>query len=120
MFVQSASGLGPRFAAASELGIVGWSKGRTLAQFRAGRGISSGSMHRIDDAERRRRIGTRHYLAEPLATGDLASLADGMAGIHATDPASVFMELRARTRDLARADVERALYEDRTIVKVLG
>jgi len=77
-------------------------------------------MYRIDGAERRRRIGARHHLAVPLGKGELARLADGMAGIHATDPASVYMELRARTRALAHADVERALYDDRTLVKVLG
>ncbi len=43
-----------------------------------------------------------------------------MAGIHATDPASVYLELRARTDGLAHADVERALYDDRLLVKVLG
>ena len=77
-------------------------------------------MQRIDTAERRRRIGARHALAIPRSKGELPALADDMAGIHATDPASVYMELRARTRDLTRADVERALYDDRTLVKVLG
>jgi len=77
-------------------------------------------MHRIDTAERRRRIGARHGLATPRSKDDLPRLADDMAGIHATDPASVYMELRGRTRDLARADVERALYDDRALVKVLG
>ena len=77
-------------------------------------------MHRIYAAERRRRIGTRHALAAPRPGDDLARLADDMAGVHATDPASVYMELRARTRDLTRADIERVLYDDRTLVKVLG
>ena len=77
-------------------------------------------MHKIDSAERRRRIGARHALAAPRAKDDLARLADDMAGIHGTDPASVYMELRARTRGLTRADVERALYDDRSLVKVLG
>jgi hypothetical protein len=77
-------------------------------------------MHRIDTAERRRRIGARHFLARPRPKGELAPLADDMAGIHATDPASVYMELRARTRELTHADVERALYDDRALVKVLG
>jgi len=77
-------------------------------------------MHRIDPAERRRRIGARHALAVPRPKDDLARLADDMAGIHATDPASVYMELRARVRDLTHADVERALYDDRSLVKVLG
>jgi len=77
-------------------------------------------MHRIDAAERRRRIGARHALAARRPKDDLARLADEMAGIHATDPASVYMELRARTRDLTHADIERALYDDRSLVKVLG
>lgn len=77
-------------------------------------------MQRIDTAERRRRIGARHALAAPRSKDELAALADGMAGIHATDPASVYMELRARTRDLTHGDVERALYDDRSLVKVLG
>src|SRR6185503_11984603 len=120
MFAHSASELGPRFCGGAVLGIVGWSKVRTLAQSRRPRGIPSGFMHRIDPAERRRRIGARHALAAPRPRHDLARLADDMAGIHATDPASVYMELRARTRDLTHADVERVLYDDRTLVKVLG
>jgi len=77
-------------------------------------------MQRIDTAERRRRIGARHALAARRPKADLARLADDLAGIHATDPASVYMELRARTTDLTRADVESALYDDRSLVKVLG
>jgi hypothetical protein len=78
------------------------------------------ALPRLDTGERRRRLGARHALARPRSREDLAAVADDMAGIHATDPASVYMELRARTRDLTHADVERALYHDRTIVKVLG
>jgi hypothetical protein len=77
-------------------------------------------MHRIDTAERRRRIGVRHALSAQRPKNDLGPLADDMAGIHATDPASVYMELRARTRDLTHEDVERALYDERALVKVLG
>lgn len=77
-------------------------------------------MHRIDTAERRRRIGARHALATRREKTELPALADALAGIHATDPASVYMELRARAREVTRADVERALYDDRTLVKVLG
>jgi winged helix DNA-binding protein len=77
-------------------------------------------MQRIDTAERRRRIGARHHLAKPGSKQALGPLVDGLAGIHATDPASVYMELRARAKDLRHDDVERAMYDDRTLVKVLG
>jgi hypothetical protein len=77
-------------------------------------------MHRIDTAERRRRIGVRHALSAQRPKRELGRLADDMAGIHATDPASVYMELRARTFDLTREDIERALYDERALVKVLA
>lgn len=122
MFAHSAAPLGQRLGVA--LGIVGWSKIRSLAQSSDGRSraaaISSAGMHRIDTAERRRRIGARHHLAEPVSKAALGPLADGLAGIHGTDPASVYMELRSRARDLRHDDVARAMYDDRELVKVLG
>ncbi|HXG25328.1 MAG TPA: winged helix DNA-binding domain-containing protein [Candidatus Binatia bacterium] len=74
----------------------------------------------IDNAERRRRIGARHALAKRRPVQELPALADDLAGIHATDPASVYLELRARLESLTKGDIERALYEDRSIVKLVG
>jgi hypothetical protein len=74
----------------------------------------------IDAAERRRRIGHRHHLAESARGEDLVHVADDLVGIHATDPASVYLGLRARTRELSRDTVAAALYDDRTLLKVLG
>lgn len=77
-------------------------------------------MHRIDTAERRRRIGARHHLGSGMRA-DPVTIAESLVGVHATDPASVYMELRARaTGSLAHHDVAKVLYEDRTLVKVLG
>src|SRR6266498_1051800 len=119
MLAHRARALGPR-RWVPELGIVGWSKERTLAQFRLARGISSSAMQRIDAAERRRRIGVRHHLAKPAATGDLVRVAEDLVGIHATDPASVYLGARTRVHHLAKEHLGTALYEDRTLLKVLG
>jgi hypothetical protein len=77
-------------------------------------------MHRIDSAERRRRLATRHHLAPACRIADVVSAASDQVGIHATDPVSVYLGLLARTGALTRADVERALYEERSLLKILG
>jgi hypothetical protein len=46
--------------------------------------------------------------------------ADGVLALHATDPATVHLAVRARTGMPDVADLERALYEDRTLIRMLG
>jgi hypothetical protein len=77
-------------------------------------------MERIDAAERRRRIGSRHHLARRASVSELVRVAGDLVGIHATDPASVYLGFRTRVRDLDREHLARALYEDRTLLKILG
>lgn len=43
-----------------------------------------------------------------------------MVGLHATDPASIFMEAWARTKGVTPEDVESELYESRSVVRMLG
>ena len=43
-----------------------------------------------------------------------------MGALHSSDPATVFLSSRARVRDFVVGDLERALYEDRTVARVLG
>jgi hypothetical protein len=77
-------------------------------------------MNRIETAERRRRIGVRHHLARPVGARELERVAGDLVGIHATDPASVYLGFRARTARLAKDHLATALYDDRTLLKILG
>ena len=76
-------------------------------------------MRRIGVEERRARLGLRHRLAASARAGVVEAARD-LAGLHATDPATVFLAARARMRDPQVAAVEAALYEDRDLVRLLG
>lgn len=77
-------------------------------------------MRTVTAAERRARLAARHHLAPGAGAPDVATLAAALVGIHATDPATVFLSLRARVPGAGVADVERALYDDRSVVRVIG
>lgn len=74
-------------------------------------------MH-IDAAQRRARLGVRHHLAAPA--DDAVRVSGDLVGLHATDPASVFLAARARVRDFRPPDLEQALYDDRSLARILG
>jgi hypothetical protein len=76
-------------------------------------------VRRIDTAERRARLGRRHHLAAGTGT-DPTGVARDVVALHATDPSSVYLAVAARMRDAEVAAIERALYEDRTLVRMLG
>jgi len=76
-------------------------------------------MRRIGIEERRARLGLRHHLAGTARAG-VVEVARDLVGLHATDPATVYLAARARTLDPGVAAVERALYEDRALVRILG
>lgn len=48
------------------------------------------------------------------------TVAGDLVGIHSTDPRTVFLSLWARMRAVDVGTIERALYEDRTLVRMLG
>jgi hypothetical protein len=77
-------------------------------------------MHRIDTAERRRRIGRRHHLVSEARFADPVAVADDLVGIHATDPVSVYLGFVARTTGLTRDALANVLYDDRALLKILG
>jgi hypothetical protein len=70
--------------------------------------------------ERRARLGVRHGLAPSARRDDPADVARALVGLHATDPASVFLGAAARMRAPTVGAIEGALYEDRSVVRMLG
>jgi hypothetical protein len=75
-------------------------------------------MRRISDQERRARLGVRHALAAPAS--DVVEAARSVVALHGTDPASTVLSALARTNGAVAADMERALYDDRSLVRVLA
>ena len=75
-------------------------------------------MRKIGVEERRARLGLRHQLARPAAS--VEAVADGVVGLHSSDPATVFLSAWARVDDFVPADIEDALYERRSLVRMLG
>ena len=70
--------------------------------------------------ERRARLGIRHHLASPVRAAGVVEVARGVIALHATDPASVFLAAWARMQCAEAEAIEHALYEDRSLLKMLG
>lgn len=71
----------------------------------------------ITDDDRRARLGRRHLLATTVDT--VEEVADALVGLHATDPATVFLSVCARLTTPSVAAVEKAFYERQTLVRLL-
>jgi winged helix DNA-binding protein len=74
----------------------------------------------LDDDGRRARLALRHHLAPSARARDVAELAGDLAGLHATDPATVVLAARARLESPKLQAIEDALYVERSIVRILG
>ena len=84
-----------------------------------------GRMHRIDIAERRRRLAVRHALAPAhKARGEEsgpAEVARRLVALHSTDPATVYLSVRARMASpVPPSAIEAALYDRRELVRMLA
>jgi Winged helix DNA-binding domain len=75
---------------------------------------------RIGVEERRARLGVRHHVAPAARVATVVEAARGVVCLHATDPASVYLSAWARTIDPTLEAVERALYGDRVLVRMLA
>ena len=75
-------------------------------------------MIHITDAQRRARLGRRHHLATRATA--IEPVAAELVGLHSSDPATVYLAARARVKAFTPAVLERALYDDRTLLRMLG
>jgi hypothetical protein len=77
-------------------------------------------VRRIGVEERRARLLRRHHLAPAERAPDVAAAAGDLVGLHASDPVTVYLAAAARIDGVKVADVERALYEERSVLRMLG
>jgi hypothetical protein len=73
---------------------------------------------RIGVGERRARLATRHHLVPVSA--DVVEVVRDLVALHATDPSTVHLSTWARVRDATPDTLARALYDERTLVRLLG
>jgi hypothetical protein len=77
-------------------------------------------VHHISDEERRARLALRHALGPGARAATAEQATRAMTVLHSTEPATVYLSLWARVPGLTVADVDRALYEERSLVKQLA
>lgn len=72
--------------------------------------------------ERHARLAARHHLAPEALAADPVTVAGDLVGLHSTDPASVVISTAARIEAGvdALAALDAALYEERSLVRLLG
>ncbi|HEX6349737.1 MAG TPA: winged helix DNA-binding domain-containing protein [Candidatus Dormibacteraeota bacterium] len=77
-------------------------------------------MRTFTAAERRARLVRRHHLAPDTRAADVVDVARDLVALHGTDPAAVFLALRARLCAPALESIEAALYEQRSLIRILA
>ncbi len=69
-------------------------------------------------AQRRARLVRRHLLDGSGTTA--LDAARAVVALHASDPATVYLSVLARARGLSLADVAKAMYDDRSLVRLMA
>ncbi|MFC9685020.1 winged helix DNA-binding domain-containing protein [Streptomyces sp. NPDC056948] len=84
--------------------------------------MGGGARRYIGVAERRARLALRQRLAGQARAGTPEEVAGSLVALHGTDPATVYLAVGARLADPAEtvAETGRALYEDRSLVRMHG
>ena len=82
--------------------------------------MSSALRPHISDAQRRARLMRRHRLAEDFSAATPVDVAQSMVGLHATTWSTVYLSTWARMPGFVPADLDAALYDDRSLVRQLA
>ncbi|WP_405561964.1 winged helix DNA-binding domain-containing protein [Streptomyces sp. NBC_01180] len=77
-------------------------------------------MHRINNEQRRARLGRRHRLAPSVRAATPVEVSDAVVALHATDAATLCLSVCARLTEASPAALERALYDDVSLVRLLS
>ena len=77
-------------------------------------------MERIGVAQRRARLAARHHLAPTAHAPDVVTATRDMLALHATDPGTVHLSAWARVSGHLVPELEKALYDDRVLIRMLG
>jgi hypothetical protein len=77
-------------------------------------------VQRIGIEERRARLAVRHRIAPSARVASVVDAARAVVCLHASDPASVYLSAWARTAEPSIEAVDRALYEERALVRMLA
>ncbi|WP_022920117.1 winged helix DNA-binding domain-containing protein [Ornithinimicrobium pekingense] len=77
-------------------------------------------MRHVDDAERRARLARRHGLHPAHRLDDVLSATRAMTVLHSTESATPYLSVGARTDGVGPEQVDRALYEQRSVVRQLA
>jgi hypothetical protein len=85
-----------------------------------GVGGPKGRAARVSVEDRRARLAIRHHLAIAARAETPDEVAEDLVGLHGSDPASVYLSALARLRSPATEAVDAALYEARSLVRMLG
>jgi hypothetical protein len=75
-------------------------------------------MKLITTTERRQRLVARHHLLD--LTGSVEEAAASVVGFHSSDPVTVFLSCWARVEGFRVADLDEAMYEHRSLIRMLG
>ena len=74
-------------------------------------------MLRVTDDQRRARLARRQALLPGDRAATVEAATERVLCLHATDPATIALTCWARLDDFAVADLDRAMYEDRSLIK---